>query len=53
MGEERSKAMKIVTIVSGDSEAHLLFVKLFKSSCRETDGRKNERLELGPFIPQV
>ena len=50
MGEERSKEMKVITIVSGDSEAHLLFVKLFKSSCRETDSRKKEKLELGPFI---
>lgn len=50
MGEERSKEMKVVTIVSGDSEAHFLFVKLFKSSCRETDGRKKERPELGPLI---
>lgn len=50
MGEERSKEMKVIIIVSGDSEVHLLFVKFFKSSCRETDGRKKERLDLGPFI---
>ena len=50
MGEERSKEMKVITIVSGDSEAHLLFVKFLKSSCRETDSRKRKKLELGPFI---
>lgn len=32
MGEERSKEMKVITIVSGDSEVHLLFVKLLKAA---------------------